>query len=49
MYPQVDSWLQTKAMYDPQGVFTSNLGRRLGLSYGVSLRGPHRQSGENVE
>ena len=32
MYPQVDGWLQTKAKYDPQGVFMSNLGRRLGLS-----------------
>lgn len=34
MYPAVESWLQTKAKYDPQGVFTSNLGRRVGLVKG---------------
>jgi decaprenylphospho-beta-D-ribofuranose 2-oxidase len=32
MYPEVDAWLATKAKYDPNGVFTSNLGRRVGLS-----------------
>ena len=32
MYPEVDSWLETKTRYDPHGVFTSNLGRRVGLS-----------------
>lgn len=32
MYPQVEGWLAVKAKYDPDGVFTSNLGRRLGLS-----------------
>jgi FAD/FMN-containing dehydrogenase len=32
MYPEVDGWLQTKAKYDPDHVFTSNLGRRVGLS-----------------
>lgn len=32
MYPEVDGWLATKARYDPQNVFTSNLGRRVGLS-----------------
>lgn len=32
MYPEVEGWLKTKAKYDPQGVFTSNLGRRLGLA-----------------
>ncbi len=32
MYPEVEGWLQTKAKYDPQRVFTSNLGRRLGLA-----------------
>jgi FAD/FMN-containing dehydrogenase len=32
MYPEVDGWLQTKAKYDPQGVFTSDQGRRVGLS-----------------
>ena len=31
MYPRVDQWLETKARYDPHGVFTSNLGRRVGL------------------
>ena len=32
MYPQVERWLEIKAKYDPQGVFRSDLGRRLGLS-----------------
>lgn len=32
MYPEVERWLLTKAKYDPQGVFTSNLGRRLLLA-----------------
>jgi decaprenylphospho-beta-D-ribofuranose 2-oxidase len=32
MYPTVDGWLQTKAQYDPHRIFTSNLGRRVGLS-----------------
>ncbi len=32
MYPEVDGWLETKAKYDPNHVFTSNLGRRVGLS-----------------
>ncbi len=31
MYPEVERWLQTKAKYDPDHVFTSNLGRRVGL------------------
>lgn len=31
MYPQIDRWLETKAKYDPQGVFASDLGRRVGL------------------
>jgi len=31
MYTSVDQWLQTKAKYDPQNVFTSDLGRRVGL------------------
>jgi decaprenylphospho-beta-D-ribofuranose 2-oxidase len=31
MYPQLDLWLETKAKYDPHGVFTSDLGRRVGL------------------
>lgn len=31
MYPQIDQWLAVKAKYDPDGVFTSNLGRRVGL------------------
>ncbi len=32
MYPAIDRWLATKRRYDPAGVFTSNLGRRLGLA-----------------
>lgn len=32
MYPEVDGWLETKAKYDPNRAFTSNLGRRVGLS-----------------
>jgi decaprenylphospho-beta-D-ribofuranose 2-oxidase len=31
MYPEVNHWLETKAKYDPNSVFTSNLGQRLGL------------------
>ena len=31
MYPDLDQWLATKAKYDPRGVFTSDLGRRVGL------------------
>lgn len=31
MYPEMDKWLAVKAKYDPQNVFTSNLGRRVGL------------------
>ncbi|MEX1367596.1 MAG: FAD-binding oxidoreductase [Nannocystaceae bacterium] len=31
MYPQLPRWLEIKAKYDPEGVFTSNLGRRVGL------------------
>ena len=32
MYPQVESWLAIKQKYDPHGIFTSNLGRRLGIA-----------------
>ncbi len=32
MYPAVEAWLAVKKKYDPDGVFTSNLGRRVGLS-----------------
>ncbi len=32
MYPEIDGWLRTKAKYDPDRVFTSNLGRRVGLA-----------------
>ncbi len=32
MYPAIDRWLATKAKYDPQGVFTSDLARRVGLA-----------------
>jgi decaprenylphospho-beta-D-ribofuranose 2-oxidase len=31
MYPELDGWRATKAKYDPSGVFTSDLGRRVGL------------------
>jgi decaprenylphospho-beta-D-ribofuranose 2-oxidase len=31
MYPALDRWLAIKAKYDPAGVFTSDLGRRVGL------------------
>ncbi|HEX2871135.1 MAG TPA: FAD-binding oxidoreductase [Polyangiaceae bacterium] len=39
MYPAVEGWLQTKAKYDPQGVFTSNLGRRVGLVKAAEAHG----------
>jgi decaprenylphospho-beta-D-ribofuranose 2-oxidase len=32
MYPSLPSWRETRAVLDPRGVFTSDLGRRLGLS-----------------
>lgn len=32
MYPKLDRWLAIKARYDPESRFSSNLGRRLGLS-----------------
>lgn len=32
MYPAVEQWLEAKAKFDPENVFTSNLGRRVGLS-----------------
>ncbi|WP_394850191.1 FAD-binding oxidoreductase [Pendulispora brunnea] len=32
MYPNLDRWLELKAKYDPNGVFTSDLGRRVGLT-----------------
>jgi decaprenylphospho-beta-D-ribofuranose 2-oxidase len=31
MYPDIDRWLEAKAKYDPDHVFTSDLGRRVGL------------------
>jgi decaprenylphospho-beta-D-ribofuranose 2-oxidase len=31
MYPALDRWLAIKAKYDPNNVFTSDLGRRVGL------------------
>ncbi len=34
MYPALGQWLRIKAKYDPQNVFTSSLGRRVGLSQG---------------
>jgi decaprenylphospho-beta-D-ribofuranose 2-oxidase len=32
MYPQLDRWREIRARYDPTGVISSDLGRRLGLS-----------------
>lgn len=32
MYPRLERWRAIKAKYDPDSVFSSNLGRRLGLS-----------------
>jgi decaprenylphospho-beta-D-ribofuranose 2-oxidase len=31
MYPNLDQWLEIKEKYDPRGVFSSDLGRRVGL------------------
>jgi decaprenylphospho-beta-D-ribofuranose 2-oxidase len=31
MYPSLDQWLEVKAKYDPDRLFTSDLGRRVGL------------------
>jgi FAD/FMN-containing dehydrogenase len=31
MYPAIDRWLAIKAKYDPEGLFTSDLARRVGL------------------
>jgi decaprenylphospho-beta-D-ribofuranose 2-oxidase len=35
MYPDLDRWLETKAKYDPNGVFTSDMGRRVGLVHQI--------------
>jgi FAD/FMN-containing dehydrogenase len=35
MYPAIDRWLAVKAKYDPTGVFTSDLARRVGLVPGA--------------
>ncbi|MEQ1565624.1 MAG: FAD-binding oxidoreductase [Myxococcota bacterium] len=32
MYPALDAWMVVKRRWDPAGVFTSNLGRRVGLT-----------------
>ena len=32
MYPAIDGWLETKAKYDPNNMFTSDLARRVGLA-----------------
>jgi decaprenylphospho-beta-D-ribofuranose 2-oxidase len=31
MYPRYGEWLTIKQQFDPQNVFSSNIGRRLGL------------------
>jgi FAD/FMN-containing dehydrogenase len=36
MYPELPKWLALKAKYDPQNVFTSDLGRRVGLVAGAA-------------
>ncbi|MEQ1508012.1 MAG: FAD-binding oxidoreductase [Myxococcota bacterium] len=38
MYPSFERWLQIKKKYDPEGVFTSNLARRVGLVPSSLLR-----------
>jgi decaprenylphospho-beta-D-ribofuranose 2-oxidase len=40
MYPQLDAWLAVKAKVDPGAVFTSDLGRRVGLAPGLAHRPP---------
>lgn len=40
MYPNLERWLATKAKYDPEGVFTSDLGRRVGLVPSSAPRNP---------
>jgi FAD/FMN-containing dehydrogenase len=37
MYPELPRWLALKAKYDPHNVFTSDLGRRVGLVPGGSV------------
>lgn len=32
MYPECERWLELKRKYDPDGVFSSDLGRRVGLA-----------------
>ncbi|HXX66495.1 MAG TPA: FAD-binding oxidoreductase [Polyangiaceae bacterium] len=45
MYPQIDRWLAVKAKYDPHGIFTSDLGRRVGLAQASgALAGPGPRS-----
>ena len=34
MYPRLDEWLATKAKYDPENIFSSDLSRRVGLTPG---------------
>jgi len=36
MYPELPRWLALKAKYDPRNVFTSDLGRRVGLVPGAT-------------
>ena len=40
MYPEVERWLAIKAKVDPGAVFTSDLGRRVGLVPDTAHRPP---------
>ncbi len=31
MYPRIDEWREVRAAVDPQGIFTSDMSRRLAL------------------
>jgi decaprenylphospho-beta-D-ribofuranose 2-oxidase len=46
MYPQLGRWLEIKAKVDPQGVFTSDLGRRVGLV--EAARSPSRAAASGL-
>jgi decaprenylphospho-beta-D-ribofuranose 2-oxidase len=40
MYPRLEEWLAIKRKYDPDNLFTSDLGRRLGLVPGTASSAP---------